>query len=547
MNRRHTALLAVLFSAILCRAQGDAGRAMQEAQSLRSQGKSNEAVELLLAAVRQSPRNPDVRSQLASILGETAGKAANAGDFGAAMTRTNAAFSQLDTALTLDPNHFNANFVYGIFAVNVPVFMGKLEAGVGRMEKAKALAEANPTVVPPGQKAALYRYLGQAYRMQNRFDDAEAAWKTALSISSSGPDADAARQGLEGIKNERAAVQPAAKEQPPAAGPAKAPSERGTASLVANGRELLRERKWTEAADALREAVRQDSSDAEAFLLLARALGQEAAAGYDERIYKDQTFRTNLAFEATRVLDKAHRLHPGNPELKLSYASMCVRMPFFVGRMDEGLAILESMSKDAGLPDSLRAEATYQWGFGLRKKGGGIWADFVKNNPDAGQASLVYGEYGLRESAAKTAAGERVEVQFHLGFQDELEPQTALWVEGPDGRFVKTLYVSGFSGFAKEKQVVLPEFAKRTKFETDGNTGASIDWGKHAYAWDLTGPSGKKVKPGVYSVVLEVSWWPSMRYESAAAKIQIGGKASETAVSRDPFIPRLTVQYLPKK
>jgi hypothetical protein len=228
------------------------------------------------------------------------------------------------------------------------------------------------------------------------------------------------------------------------------------------------------------------------------------------------------------------------------YGLMCVQMPFFVGKTDEGLSILEAMSKEAGLPDSIRNEATYQLGFGLRKKGRGVWADFVKNNPDAEQASSVYREYGLRENSSESKAGEKVRVQFHLGFQDELEPQTGLWIEDAEGRFVKTLYVSGFSGFAKEKQVVLPEFAARTKFETDGNTGVSIDWGKTAFDWDLTGASGKRVKPGVYTIRLEVSWWPSMRYETADAKIRVGGKAGETTVSRDPLIPRLRVQYLPR-
>ena len=547
MKRKRTVVLAILFSAILYGRQGTSDEAMQEAQSLRSQGKSGEAIEVLQRAIRQFPRNPDIRTQLASVLGEAAGSAANTGDFSAAMAHTNAGFAQLDTALALDPNHFNASFAYGVFAVNVPVFMGRLEGGVGRMEKAKSLMEANPSAISPEQKTALYRYLGQGYRMQNRMEDAESAWKRALMYSSSGQDADAARQGLEGIKKERAAALPsAAMEQLPATGSESVPSGQDAASLVKTGRVRLSEKKWTEAADAFRKAVRQDSSDAEAFLLLARALSEEAAIGYDERVYKDQTWRTNLAFEASRTLERAHRLHPDNPEIRLFYAIMCVQMPFFVGKMDEGLSILESMSRDANLSDSLRAEATYELGFGFRKKGRGIWADFVKNNPDAGQASLVYREYGLRESAPKPAAGERVQVQFHLGFQDELEPQTALWVEDADGKFVKTLYVSGFSGFAKEKQVVLPEFAKRAKFQTDGNTGASVDWGKHSYVWDLTGPSGKRVRPGVYTVVLEVSWWPSMRYESAGAKISVGGKASEKTVSRDPFIPRLRVQYMPK-
>jgi tetratricopeptide (TPR) repeat protein len=539
MNRKTGCVVAVLFSTVLFGQQTDFDAMLNVARGLQLQGKIKEAVDVADRAVRQFPDNPSARSELASMLGALAGNAANTGDFSAAMTHSYAAFSQLDTALVLNPNHFDANFIYGVFAVNVPAFMGKLDAGVSRMEKAKALAEAKQSGISIEQKAALFRYLGQGYKMQNRINEAEAAWKTALSLLPSGQNADAARKGLEEIRT--------AKTEPKSLGiPINGPPVSGVQSLIELGKVRLNEKKWEEAVETLRKAVQQDSSNAEAVLLLARALGEEAMLGYDERIYRDQTWRTNLAFELTRILEKAHRNLPDNPEIRLFYALMCVQMPFFVGKTDEGLSILEAMSKDTSLPDSIRTEATYQFGFGLRKKGRGVWADFVKNNPDAEQASLVYREYGLRENSPKPAKGERVQVQFHLGFQDELEPQTALWVEDADGRFVKTLYVSGFSGFVKEKQVVLPEFAKRTKFETDGNTGASVDWGKTSFDWNLTGPSGKRVKPGAYTVVLEVSWWPSMRYEVAEAQIRIGGKTSETTLSREPFIPRLRVQYLPK-
>ena len=42
-------------------------------------------------------------------------------------------------------------------------------------------------------------------------------------------------------------------------------------------------------------------------------------------------------------------------------------------------------------------------------------------------------------------------IDFILGFRDELEPQTAVWIEDREGNFVRTIYVSGFSGHVKEK------------------------------------------------------------------------------------------------
>jgi hypothetical protein len=62
----------------------------------------------------------------------------------------------------------------------------------------------------------------------------------------------------------------------------------------------------------------------------------------------------------------------------------------------------------------------------------------------------------------------------------------------------------------------------------------------------MTDHAGKRVKPGVYKAIVEISWWPSMRYETAEASIQVGGKASEITVAKPPLIPRLTINYLPK-
>jgi tetratricopeptide (TPR) repeat protein len=546
MNRQAVLSVTILLTGFLYAQQKNFDASLKEAQSLKSQGKLQEAVYVFRQSVQQTPDNAEAHYQFASILGELSGKQANAGDFTNAMTSVNEAFAELDKATFLDPNHFNAHLYYGVYAMNVPVFFGKLEPGVQHLETAKGLIEKQPSQFPAEQQAALYRFLGQGYRTLQRPKDAEAAWDKVLSLVTQGENADAARKGLEELLKGGDRKPETGGQISEAGDQKKSGAGQSAASLIEAGKKYLIEKKWSEAADAFRKAVQEDTTDAQACLLLAQALGQEAAIGYDDRIHKDQTWRTNLAFEATRVLEAAHKRFPDIAGISLYYAAMCVQMPFFVGKIDEGLSILESLSKNPNLPDSTRSESIYQLGYGYRKKGRGIWADFVKNNPDSRQSSLVYQEYGLREHAVKSTSGERVQVNFHLGFQDEIEPQTGLWVEDKDGKFVKTLYVSGFSGFAKEKQVVLPEFAKRTKFETDGTTGASIDWGNFTYSWDLTDHDGKRVKPGVYHIVLEVSWWPSMRYETAETAIRVGGKASEAAVSREPLIPRLQALYIPK-
>jgi tetratricopeptide (TPR) repeat protein len=547
MNRLSVLTLTILLTGFLYAQQKNFDASLKEAQSLKSQGKLQEAAYVLRQAIQQFPENAEAHYQLATILGELSGSQANAGDFTNAMSNVNESFAELEKATSLDPNHFNAHFFYGVYSLNIPAFFGRLEPGVQHLENAKALMNKQPSQFPADQQAALYRFLGQGYRMIQRPKDAEAAWNKVLSLVSQGENADAARKGLEELRKDTDQKPKVGGQVSAVGGQKDSGSAEDVSSLIELGKGYLNQKKWTDAADAFRKAIQKDSANVQSYLMLAKALGEEAGIGYDERIYEDQTWRTNLAFEVERVIEKAHKLDPNNAEIQLFNATMCIQMPFFVGRMDEGLSILESMSKNPNLPDSIRSEAVYQLGYGYRKKGRGIWADFVKNNPDTKQASSVYEEFGLREHASKSAMGERVQVTFHLGFQDELEPQTGLWVEDKDGKFVKTLYVSGFSGFAKEKQVVLPEFAKRTKFETDGTTGASIDWGKYTYSWDLMDHAGKRVKSGVYKIVLEISWWPSMRYETAEAAIRVGGAASETVVSKEPLIPRMQAQYIPKK
>jgi hypothetical protein len=158
----------------------------------------------------------------------------------------------------------------------------------------------------------------------------------------------------------------------------------------------------------------------------------------------------------------------------------------------------------------------------------------------------VFEEFGLRESQKTDALSdeERVVITFHLGFMDELPPQTGVWIEDAEGEFIRSLYVSGFSGFAKEKQVNLPAWAESSKFETDGTTSASIGWGKHTYVWDLKNREGKRVPDGTYRVRVESAWWPSMKYGRISADIPVGSSNSEITVAKPPFIPRLHVQYI---
>ncbi|MFH1942043.1 MAG: DUF2271 domain-containing protein [bacterium] len=524
---------------------------LSEAQALQGEGKLQEAVDLLKEAVSVYPSMSDAHLQLGLAWGALGQKSSQTGDMMTAMTAVNEGFAAFEKAIELDPKNIDAHFYFGVYGVNVPTFFGKLNPGVEHLEKALSLTQEKKQEDSKDRLAALYRFLGKGYEMQKKYSDAEAAYKKVLELSSEGENADAARTGLESLKKTEPSAEPKAQK--------KAPESSKVAALKMKiekspdnfepqyelGRVYFDERNWVEAQKALRKAVALNKNHFDVQFLLTRALMEDAMVGYDERIYENQELRTNLAFEVTGQLERALEIDPSNVEARLWYAVGCVQMPFFVQKIDEGLARLDAMAKDASLPDSVRAEALFQLGSGYRKKGHAIWMKLLKEYPKSRQIQGIYDEFGLREYRKEGIAAKNgaVVVTFHLGFKDELEPQTAVWVEDADGKFVKTLYVSGFSAFAKEKQVNLPRWSGNSKFETDGTTGASIDWGKHTYSWNLTGHDGKRVKDGMYKVFVEAAWWPSMEYGRALAEIRVGPVSDEATAKKGPHIPILKVQY----
>jgi hypothetical protein len=70
-----------------------------------------------------------------------------------------------------------------------------------------------------------------------------------------------------------------------------------------------------------------------------------------------------------------------------------------------------------------------------------------------------------------------------------------------NGNFIKTIYVLRFSGYAKEKQANLTDWADASKFRgTYAVTAASIDVRHHVYVWKLKDYQGKLLKAGKYVV-----------------------------------------------
>jgi hypothetical protein len=314
------------------------------------------------------------------------------------------------------------------------------------------------------------------------------------------------------------------------------------------GRSRLASGDTIGAVEPLRKAVGLDSTNLEGLKLFARALQRVVASGYDERIALNTDLRTRLAFEYYRVLDRAVALAPKDMELRLSRGAAGVYSPFFVGKLDAAIKDLEAVAA-ASTSDETKAEALYLLGLAYRHKGTSYWTNVATKfaKTDAAKEVLDAMRPPLAEFDPAKVEKPTVVVNFVLGFQDELAPQTAVWVEDDKGRYVRTLYVSGFSGHARGTQVDLPFWARSSEFRgCDAVTGASIDLGQHVYTWDLKDLDGRPVRPGTYVIKVESSWWPSMKAEVASVRLAVGSREARARAEPKTLIPFLDAHFLPR-
>jgi len=317
--------------------------------------------------------------------------------------------------------------------------------------------------------------------------------------------------------------------------------------LLALGKAYYDAEIYEAAEKVLKQAISINQSSSEAYKLLAYTQNQINAVGYDPRIYMDSDFRTDLAFEAAAALDKAVALAPEDIELRFARGIAAVNMPFFVNKIDQGIADLEIII-ESDVPDEMRAEALYWIGYAHQKKATTYWARVASNYSatEAAQNAFSMLRPPVKHINLSKYIIPIVYIDFELGFRDELAPQTAVWVEDSDGQFTKTIYVSGFSGHAKERQINLPVWAKSSEFtDVDAVTGASINLGHHIYIWDLSDYTGKKASSGEYKILVEVAYWPSMQYQRVEVPITIGKGEARKVVEEGNLIPYLEVRYLP--
>jgi hypothetical protein len=450
----------------------------------------------------------------------------------------NKSWQALEKACALDSTYVRARYYRGLMGANAPEFLGWLDKGASDLEYVRRRMAARTDGLPDRDRIGALQNLAAAMRKKKNTAGLKTALGQLLLLAPDSEPGKKAHAELERLLEESApepVVQPAALSM-------------STRDWMSKAKALLDQGRMREGIRACDEAIKTDSTSLSLILSVSNAVQKAVSAGYGRFIYDDQEARTLLAFEMVKVLDRAYALAPNDPTVRLRRGIIDVMMPFFVGKLDQGIGDLTWVSENAP-QDSLKSEALFWLGYAYRQKGLNCWNTVAVEYKDQKAFKTVLNTLAPAVSRLDpdTLRKPVVVVEFALGFQDFLAPQTAVWIEDREGRHVRTLYVSGFSGFVREKQVVLPVWAQQSQFAgADAVTSASIDAGQYAFAWNCMDLTGKRVPDGRYTVRVETTFWPTMKMETASLALAIGKTGSKAAAAPGKFIPFFQARYIAK-
>jgi tetratricopeptide (TPR) repeat protein len=523
---------------------------IKKAQDSQKSGDLSQAVKIMSEAIQKYPDNAAAYSYLGLYTGMQAGQTKDFMEAGRLVTKS---FEMLDKAVSLDANDPIPRFHRGLMGVNIPEFLGKLDLGINDLEILIKMSKDSPKKVSKNILISGYQFLAQGYQKKRETQKAILTLKKLIKLA---PETELAKKAEKTI-TELSKTKPAQDTKKKKPDPAKITGLKqqvktdpnNPTRLIELGEAYIHNKEFEEARKVLKKAIELDAKNIKVYKLLVSVLGEMAGKGYDERIYEDTDLRTNLAFEIMRVLDKACAISPGDTELRFLRGIIGVEMPFFVQKLEQAIVDLNWILK-SDASDSTKADALYWLGMAYQKKATTYWIKVVTKYSKSKASQNVF--TSLRPAFKRVDLSKYqmpvLTIDFVLGFRDELPPQTAVWIETKKGTFVKTIYVSGFSGYAKEKQANLSTWSESSKFvDVDGVTSASIDLGHHLYVWDLKDHSGKKVTPGEYIIKVEVAYWPSMEYQLVSATINLGKNQKQAVTEEGNLIPCLEVKYYPSK
>lgn len=140
--------------------------------------------------------------------------------------------------------------------------------------------------------------------------------------------------------------------------------------------------------------------------------------------------------------------------------------------------------------------------------------------------------------------------------------QMAVWIEDGGGKFVKTLYVTWFTGKGgyERRPDCLPLWRKAAGVdgppttEVDAVTRATQHPGRRSLVWDCTDAAGRPVAPGryIYKVEGTIFWAKEILWtgeitvgERSAASRAVAGYLPPDAPGGDPMIAEVTAAFTP--
>jgi tetratricopeptide (TPR) repeat protein len=527
---------------------------IEEAGKLSGEGDLAGAIALMEKATAEHPESSDAFAYLGLYTGMSAGRT---NDYSEAALLVVRSFEYLDKGVQLDSDNPRAYLFRGIMGVQIPEFLGKLDGGIADLERASEIYASSSSPESSESLVQAWSMLALGY---GKKEDTAGARKTLEKIIEHAPGTEAATEA-----EKKLAALPAAPKElsviPECISPIecdtpqilalkeKMKANPGDSNLVLDlGRKYYDAGFYEPARNVLKYYVGIDQKNAEAYRLLALSVSMIAQRGYDENIHKDTDYLSGLAFESMNSMDKAVELAPEDMELRLMRGIFGILFPFFLGKHEQALEDLEMVAASDATEEA-KAEAYYYLGVARQREAMRYWIKVEKEFPDSEAARLALGAMSRSIVRFDQEEYEKpfVRIDLVLGYQDELPPQTAIWIEDEEGNYVATVYVSGFSGYAREKQVNLPVWTDVSGFKgLDGVTGASIDVGHHIHVWTLEDYQGKRVDRGTYRVRAETCYWPSMRYQNVETEIKVGKKMVRNSVEEGDYIPYFEVIYYPK-
>ncbi len=522
-------------------AQDAVAPSLDQAKGLIDVGKLQEASDMLRQLVQKNPQNPEILAWTGLAVGMLAGQAQQ--DYMAAGKLAMESFGYLDKAVGIDPNLVQARLYRGVMGVNMPPFFNRLDQAMNDLLTVIRIQKTEPVKVKPQDHILAWQSLLTGYEKKGEKDKSLAAVEKILTLN---PEDEQAKSKVESLKAENPDLAPADLSTEIGIKPL---SDAEVTTNIAKARTLIIEKKPDEALALLKEtAERNPKATPETYTLILQILNVLVNKGYDDRIQQDTDFRSKQAFDVMHWSEQAVLAFPDDLHFRMIRGVMAISMPFFIGKLDQGIGDLKAIT-ESDAPDSVKSQAMYWLGLGYTRKAMDYWNTVVTKYPEAPAYRQVLDAMRPPIDKINTAQLRKpaVTIDFISAYQDQIAPQTAVWVEDEKGNFIRTVYVSGFSGHVKGKQVVLPEWAHATAFKgVDGVTGASIDLGEHVLIWDLTNLEGKRVPKGKYMIKVEISHWPSMKQQVAATEIEIGKKPDKTMKKEGDVIPYLEVNYLPR-